>query len=85
MVNELKVDFQDNFRRSFKKIKDQKLKNSIITQIEKIKENPTIGKPMKYGRKGTRELYIKPFRLSYEFKENELIILLLDLYHKYKQ
>ena len=85
MVEKLKVDFQDNFKKSFKKIKDKKLKDSIINQIEKIKENPKIGKPMRYSRKGTRELYVKPFRLSYEFKENELIILFLDIYHKDKQ
>jgi len=32
--------------------------------------------------KGTREIYIKPFRLSYIHKINENIIYILDLYHK---
>jgi mRNA-degrading endonuclease RelE of RelBE toxin-antitoxin system len=37
---------------------------------------------MKNVRKGTREVYIKPYRLSYEYLEKEKVILILDLYHK---
>ena len=37
---------------------------------------------MRYSRKGTRELYIKPFRISYTLNEKEKYILFLDLYHK---
>jgi mRNA-degrading endonuclease RelE of RelBE toxin-antitoxin system len=60
--------------------------NSIIkNQIRKIAENPEAGKPMRNFRKGTRELYIKPFRLSYAYLEHENKIILLDLYHKKKQ
>ena len=66
-----------------KKIKDKKLKEKIIKQLSKIKENQTLGKPMQYSRKGTRELHIAPFRLSYYCKDNEVWI--LDLYHKNSQ
>ena len=59
------VIFEPRFRQLFSKIKDKETKNKIITQIEKIKANSEVGKPMMYGRKGTRELYIPPFRLSY--------------------
>ena len=45
-----------------------------------IKNNPEIGKPMRYGRKGTRELHIPPFRLSYRAEEDTVYI--LSLYHK---
>ena len=40
---------------------------------------------MRYQRKGTRELYIKPYRLSYEIIEKEILILFLDIYHKDRQ
>ena len=41
-----------------------------------LKENPELGKPMRYGRKGTRELYIAPFRLSYlHIPEEEKIVI----------
>ena len=77
------ASFDDKFRETFSKIKDIHLKERIIKQIQKIKENPEAGKPMMYGRKGTREMYIAPFRLSYKSEENAIYI--LDLYHKDEQ
>lgn len=77
MVN---VIFDPIFEKDFKKIKDKVLKERVIKQISKIRENPEIGKPMRYNRKGTRELYISPFRLSYKVEED--IIYILALYHK---
>ena len=76
----VEVIFNLNFRKDFKKIKDKSIKEKIIKQLFKIKDNPQIGKPMRFGRKGTRELYISPWRLSYKFEENTLYI--LALYHK---
>lgn len=77
MVN---VIFDPLFKKSFQKIKDSALKERIIKQISKIKDDPEAGKPMKYDRKGTRELYIPPFRLSYKTEGNTVYI--LALYHK---
>lgn len=67
------------------KTKDSTLLVKIKKQISKIIENPKVGKPMRYGRKGTREVYIKPFRLSYLYAEDEDKIVFLDLYHKKQQ
>ena len=38
---------------------------------------------MKHNRKGTRELYIKPFRLSYIYIKDTVYI--LDFYHNDEQ
>lgn len=81
MVN---VIFTEEFRDFFSKIKDNSLKEKIIKQIEKIKTNPEVGKPMRYNRKGTREVYVSPFRLSYLYVNPELVYI-LGLYHKKKQ
>jgi mRNA-degrading endonuclease RelE of RelBE toxin-antitoxin system len=81
MVN---VIFTEEFRDFFSKIKDNSLKEKIIKQIEKIKTNPEVGKPMRYNRKGTREVYVSPFRLSYFYVNPELVYI-LELYHKKKQ
>jgi len=66
-----------------------KLDNSSIVYakklIKKIVENPEIGKPMRYERKGTRELYIKPFRISYEYHSHDDKLEFLSIYHKKKQ
>ncbi len=81
----VEVTFTDEFKNFFSNIKDKSLKEKILKQIEKIKINPEVGKSMRYARKGTRELYIKPFRLSYEYLKNKEHVYILDLYHKNKQ
>jgi len=40
---------------------------------------------MKYNRKGTREVYVGSFRISYAYSVKEEIITLLDFYHKDEQ
>lgn len=79
------VTFTKEFKQIIYGIKDNLLKKKIIKQIKKIKHNPEVGKTMKHGRKGTRELYIKPFRLSYVYLRKENHVYILDLYHKKKQ
>ena len=76
------VEKTDEFVRIIQKIKDGLIKERITKQIEKIINNPEVGKPMRYGRKGTREVYIPPFRLSYKYIKEENKIIFLDLYHK---
>ena len=68
------VIFSDRFKRIFSKIKEESTKIRIIKQIEKIKENPEVGKPMKHRRRGTRELHIPPFRLSYEYIKDKNLV-----------
>ncbi|NQV08783.1 type II toxin-antitoxin system RelE/ParE family toxin [Candidatus Woesearchaeota archaeon] len=79
------IDYEFNFKKVFKKINNHTNKEKVRKQIKKIVANPEIGKPMRYGRKGTRELYVKPFRISYAFLDNENKIIFLDLYHKDQQ
>ena len=81
----VEVKYDSYFKKKISKIKDSSLKNQVIKQIEKIIHNPELGKPMKYERKGTREVYIKPFRLVYSYDKEVLVILFLDLYHKKEQ
>jgi len=79
------IDFSLKFERTLKKIRDQSLKGKLKKQIEKIINNPKTGKPMRYARKGTREVYIPPFRLSYSYIRNENKIVFLALHHKDEQ
>lgn len=81
----VEIRFDKKFTNIFSKLKDSLLRLKITKQIKKISENPEAGKPMRNARKGTRELYIKPFRLSYEYLIKEDVIYILDLYHKKKQ
>jgi mRNA-degrading endonuclease RelE of RelBE toxin-antitoxin system len=79
------VDFSNNFEKIAKKIKDQALKEQIKKHIKKIIEDPEVGKPMMYSRKGTREVYISNYRLSYVYIQEQNKIVLLDIYHKDEQ
>ena len=78
-------EFGHHFEKSFKKIKNQSLKTQLKKQIEKVINSPEIGKPMMHARKGTREIYLSPFRLSYAYIKDENKIIFLDLYHKDEQ
>lgn len=83
-MNVKEVKESDNFKKAY-----QKLDNSIRLRLDKvllkIMENPELGKPMMYTRKGTRELYVTPFRISYSYDYSSEILYLLDFYHKDEQ
>ena len=81
----LKVDNRPNFIKKISKIKNNSLKEQAKKRIKKVIQNPNIGKPMKHDRKGTREIYIGSFRLSYVYLPHENKIIFLDLYHKDEQ
>jgi mRNA-degrading endonuclease RelE of RelBE toxin-antitoxin system len=80
----VEIRFSDKSKLIFSKIKERLTREKILKQIKKISENPEVGKPMRNVRKGTRELYIKPFRLSYSIINSDLIYI-LDFYHKKDQ
>ncbi|MBU0907265.1 MAG: type II toxin-antitoxin system RelE/ParE family toxin [Nanoarchaeota archaeon] len=81
MVN---IKTSEKFERILDKI-DKSLKIQIDKQIDKIIANPEVGKPMRNVRKGTRELYVGPLRLSYFYDKNTDTAILLDFYHKDEQ
>jgi mRNA-degrading endonuclease RelE of RelBE toxin-antitoxin system len=79
------VEYDQRFEHIVKKIKDAALKARVIKQVPKIVANPEIGKPMRFSRLGTREVYIAPFRLSYMYFKAQDRLVFLDLYHKDEQ
>jgi len=79
------VAYSTRFEKTIKKIKDAQLRERIKMQIAKIVNNPEIGKPMRFSRKQTRELYIPPFRLSYFYDKRRDVLIFLCLYHKDEQ
>ncbi len=52
-------------------------REKLEKQIKKIIKAPQVGKPLKY-RRGERSLYIKPFRLLYAIRKDEIILLKFD-------
>ena len=78
----VEIRFDKKFTIIFSKLKDNLPREKIMKQVKKISENPEIGKPMRSLRKGSRELYVKPYRLSYEFFKDKNLVYILDIYHK---
>jgi addiction module RelE/StbE family toxin len=79
------IDYKKDFLKTISKINDEGSKEKIKKQVKKITEEPEIGKPMRYERKGTRELYIKPYRIAYAYDKEEDKITFLEIYHKDEQ
>ena len=63
----------NTFKKNIKKL-NQFDRDKLEKQIKKIIENHNIGKPLKYKR-GERSLYLRPFRLVYVQRGEELILL----------
>ncbi len=81
----VEVIYDEHFQRTVSKIKDGEIQNSIKNKIRKIIQDPEIGKPMRNIRKGTREVYVGSFRISYNYNKDKEIIDFLDFYHKDEQ
>jgi mRNA-degrading endonuclease RelE of RelBE toxin-antitoxin system len=81
----VKVVFAEHFKRVVSKIKDASVREQLEKLIYKIAGSPETGKPMRYDRKGTREVYAGSFRLSYLYDQKTETLYLLDIYHKDKQ
>jgi mRNA interferase RelE/StbE len=65
----------------FKKL-DKILQERIARKIEQLKENPQLGKPLTGNLSGLWSLRIDKYRMIYQIRNEELIILILDLGHR---
>ncbi len=81
----LDIEYKKDFLKIISKIKSHSTKEKIKRQIQKIVETPEIGKPMRYNRKGTREVYVASYRLAYAYIPSENKMIFLDIYHKDEQ
>jgi len=70
----VEVIYTQNFEEEVKKL-DFSLKQKVVKQVEKIINNPEIGKPLRYNLKGERTIYVKPYRIIYSFKNNTIYFL----------
>ncbi|OQA58078.1 MAG: Plasmid stabilization system protein [Euryarchaeota archaeon ADurb.Bin294] len=70
----MQIEYTDEFRKCLKKIRDKKLQVKIKKIVEKIIENPEVGKPLQYELAGMRSVRIPPFRILYEYNHDHLIL-----------
>jgi mRNA-degrading endonuclease RelE of RelBE toxin-antitoxin system len=79
------VAYSSRFEKTIRKIQDSGLKERVKARIIRIVNDPETGKPMRWCRKNTREVYIPPFRLSYCYDKKDDTLVFLALYHKDEQ
>lgn len=70
----VEVIYTEKFEKEIRK-SDSSIKEKVIKQIQKIIENPQVGKPLSYNLKGERTVYIWPFRIIYSFFDNTIYFL----------
>ena len=79
------VAYSSHVEKTIRKIQDASLKERVKARIKRIVNDPESGKPMRWCRKNTREVYIPPFRLSYCYDKKNDTLVFLALYHKDEQ
>ncbi len=70
----MKVLYTDEFKGDLKKIRDKKIQTRAKKIVQKIIDNPEIGKPLKYDLFMLRSIKIPPFRVIYEFRSDTIIL-----------
>lgn len=73
--------FHNKAQRIFNKL-DISIKKEIYGGLDKIKQNPFLGKPLVGNLSGLWRLRIDKYRVIYQIKKNELIIYVLDIGHR---
>jgi mRNA-degrading endonuclease RelE of RelBE toxin-antitoxin system len=79
------ISYDEKFKKTYWKISDGNTKDKLKKRIREILCDHSKGKNMRNVRKGTQEVRIPPFRLSYMYLEQEHKVVFLDLYHKDEQ
>ena len=65
-----KITYTSKFEHEVGGVKDKAIKERLEKSIEKMIENPEIGKPLSYALKGERTVRIPPFGLIYAINDS---------------
>ena len=76
-----KLTFHKDALRFFNKL-DKFTQEKIGKKIEKLIQNPFLGKPLMGNLAGAWSLRVEKYRIIYQLKQKELIIFVLDIGHR---
>ncbi len=78
------IVYSERFARILKKCKkkDSRLFEEIEQQIEKIINDPTVGKPLRYTLKNRRRVHVGSFVLVYELHNDKVRFIDFDHHDK---
>ncbi len=75
------INFDKNAKNFLKKLKRGDIEY-IIKRVEKLKENPYLGKRLAGNLFGLWKLRIDKYRVLYKVIEDKLVIVVLDIGHR---
>jgi mRNA-degrading endonuclease RelE of RelBE toxin-antitoxin system len=75
MVEIKEIVYTEKFERDVRKVRDNSLKEKLEKQIRKIAEDPSFGKPLRYGLKGEWAIRVAPYRLIFAVQGERLVLL----------
>jgi mRNA interferase RelE/StbE len=75
------IIFRSPAKRFLKKL-DSNVQEEMLNKIEKLKNNPELGKPLVGNLSGLWKLRYDKYRIIYQIKKQELIILVLNIVHR---
>ncbi len=75
------VILQEHAERFLKKL-DKFNRDRVIKKLEDLGNNARLGKPLTANLAGLWSLRIGKFRAIYQIRENELVVLVLDIGHR---
>jgi mRNA-degrading endonuclease RelE of RelBE toxin-antitoxin system len=75
MVEIREIVYTEKFERDVRKARDSLLKDKLEKQIRKIVEDPSFGKPLRYGLKIEWTIRVTPYRLIYAVQGERLVLL----------
>ena len=64
--NDMHIVYTHEFRRGIKKVRDKAMQGKVKKIVQKIIDNPEVGKPLRYELEGLRSVRVPPFRILYE-------------------
>ena len=77
------IKWEAEASRFFRKIKEQPLKDHILSIIEnEIARDPLVGKPLTGPFQGVRSYRAGVLRILYKFYANRLVIVMLSIDHR---
>lgn len=68
------IRYSESYKKDIKRLGTPEILKRIEKQIKKIITIPGIGKPLRYGFAGTKEVRIAPFRLIFSIQDSTLIL-----------
>ena len=71
---EIKVLYTEEFKNDIRKVKDKMIQVRIKKLVQRLKDNPEIGKPLKYELSRFRSVRLPPFRIIYELRDGTLLL-----------